>query len=68
MTWTKGSLGGPKDSGLFRAGQGRDRPLTGESLTPHALERMLKWRLAAAGLPEILSSHSFRVLVVTDPQ
>ena len=29
--------------------------------------RMLRRRLAAAGLPEILSSHSFRVLVVTDP-
>ena len=27
---------------------------------------MLKRRLKAAGLPEILSPHSFRVLVVTD--
>ena len=52
---------------LERAGQGHARPLTGESLLPHALERMLKRRLPAAGLPEILSSHSFRVLVVTDP-
>lgn len=28
---------------------------------------MLKGRLKAVGLPEILSPHSFRVLVVTDP-
>ena len=56
----------PKDSGLFRAGQGRGRALTERPLTPHAVERMLKRRLRDAGLPKNLSPHSFRVLVVTD--
>ena len=31
-----------------------------------AVQQMLKRRLKAAGLPEILSPHAFRVLVVTD--
>ena len=35
-------------------------------LSPHAVERMIKRRLKAASLPEVLSPHSFRVLVVTD--
>ena len=56
----------PKGSALFRAGQGRGRSLTDRPLSPHAVRRMLKRRLKAAGLPEILSPHSFRVLVVTD--
>ena len=56
----------PKDSGLFRAGQGRGRSLTDRPLSPHAVERMLKCRLKAASLPVILSSHSSRVVVVTD--
>ena len=57
----------PKGSRLFRTGQGRGRSLTDRPMSPHAVERMLKRRLRAAGLPEILSPHSFRVLVVTDP-
>ena len=56
----------PKGSSLFRTGQGRGRSLTDRPMSPHAVERMLKRRLRAAGLPEILSPHSFRVLVVTD--
>ena len=56
----------PKASPLFRAGQSRRSPLTDRPLSPHAVRRMLKRRLRAAGLPEILSPHSFRVLVVTD--
>ena len=58
--------GEPKDSGLFRADRGRDRPLTGEALTPHVLERMLKRCLAASGLPVIPLAHSFWVLVFAD--
>ena len=43
-------------------------PATGDEgpASPLAVEQMLKRRLAAAGLPKILSPHSFRVLVVTD--
>ena len=51
---------------LSRAGQGRGNSLTDRPLSAHAVRRMLKRRLKAAGLPEILSPHSFRVLVVTD--
>ena len=35
-------------------------------MSPLAVQLMLKRRLRAAGLPKILSPHSFRVLVVTD--
>ena len=56
----------PKGSVMFRAGQNRHGPLTDRAMSPHAVRRMLKRRLSAAGLPEILSPHSFRVLVVTD--
>ena len=35
-------------------------------MSPHAVERALKRRLRTTSLPEILSSHSFRILVVTD--
>ncbi len=56
----------PKGSMMFRAGQSRHGTLTDRPMSPHAVRRMLKRRLKAAGLPEILSPHSFRVLVVTD--
>ena len=56
----------PQASPLFRAGQRRSSPLTERAMSPHAVQLMLKRRLAAAGLPKILSPHSFRVLVVTD--
>jgi site-specific recombinase XerD len=56
----------PKTSPLFRAGQRRGSPLTDRAMSPLAVQLMLKRRLRAAGLPKILSSHSFRVLVVTD--
>ena len=36
------------------------------SLSALAAEQMSKPRLKAAGLPEILSPHPFRVLLVTD--
>ena len=56
----------PKASPLFRAGRRRRSPLTERAMSPLAVQLMLKRRLKAAGLPEILSPHSFRVLVVTD--
>ena len=51
---------------MFRAGEGRHGALIDRAMSPHAVRRMLKRRLKAAKLQEILSSHSFRVLVVTD--
>ena len=56
----------PQASPLFRAGQRRSSPLTDRAMSPLAVQLMLKRRLKAAGLPKILSPHSFRVLVVTD--
>ena len=55
-----------KGSRLFRTGERRGSSLTDRPMSPHAVRRMLKRRIKAAGLPEILSPHSFRVLVVTD--
>ena len=40
--------------------------LSDRALTAHGVRRMLKRRLRDAGLPEIITPHSFRVLVVTD--
>ena len=56
----------PQASPLFRAGKRRASPLTDRAMSPLAVQLMLKRRLRAAGLPKILSPHSFRVLVVTD--
>ncbi len=56
----------PRESWLFRAGQRRGSPLTDRVMLPLAVQLVLKRRLKAAGLPEILSPHSFRVPVVTD--
>ena len=41
------------------------RSLTGRRVTPAAVRAMLKRRLASAGLPDNLTPHSFRVMVVT---
>ena len=61
-----GLMEAPRDSPLFRSGERRGSPLTDRALSPLAVQLMLKRRLKAAGLPRILSPHSFRVLVVTD--
>ena len=36
------------------------------AMTAHGVRQMLKRRLHEAGLPEIITPHSFRVMVVTD--
>jgi len=61
-----GLEGAPKDSPLFRtvAGVGRrlsDRPLGGVDIC-----RMVKRRLKAAALPDLISPHSFRSCAATD--
>ena len=35
-------------------------------MTAHGVRQMLKRRLHEVGLPEIITPHSFRVMVVTD--
>ena len=56
----------PNNAPLFRGSWKNQRRLIGQPFTAHAIRRMLKRRLRNAGLPEIISPHSFRVLVVTD--
>ena len=56
----------PKDAPLFRGAWKNQRRLIGQPFTAHAIRRMLKRRLNNAGLPDLISPHSFRVMVVTD--
>ncbi|MBC7817340.1 MAG: tyrosine-type recombinase/integrase, partial [Planctomycetaceae bacterium] len=56
----------PKDSAFFRSVAGRTGKLTKKPLRGIDICRMMKRRLEAAGLPEQLSPHSFRVATVTD--
>ena len=56
----------PPTSPLWRAGITRVGPLSDRPLTPAGVRQLLKRRLRAAGLPETLTPHSFRVMVVTD--
>ena len=56
----------PKSSALFRPALAR-RPLLGDRFyTAHSMRQMFTRRLKDAGLPELLSPHSFRVTVITD--
>ena len=55
-----------KDESLFLAAGRWGLGLLDRALTAHGVRRMLKRRLQEAGLPEIISPHSFRVMVVTD--
>ena len=57
---TEDPPGAPLWRGALRGGS-----LTGRRVTPAAVRAMLKRRLAAAGLPDNLTPHSFRVMVVT---
>lgn len=54
-----------KASPLFRSVE-KTKALTTARFAAHPIRRMMKRRLAAAGLPELFSPHSFRVTVVTD--
>lgn len=58
------TLGG--ETPLFRTTTGKTKKLTDRAMTPNDLGRMVKRRMRAAGLPERLSPHSFRVATITD--
>ncbi len=55
-----------KDSPLFRTTVRRTGKLTDHSMTGGDINRMVKRRLRAAGLPMSFSPHSFRVTTITD--
>ena len=56
----------PRDAPLWRAGVNQTGALRTSGLTTDGIRHLVKRRLAAAGLPSTLTSHSFRVMVVTD--
>jgi integrase/recombinase XerD len=56
----------PKDSPLFRTVDGARRLLTDRPLSGVDVCRMVKRRLEAAGLPTLISPHSFRGCTATD--
>jgi integrase len=45
---------------------GKRKALTDSAYAAHSMRQMMKQRLTDAGLPELFSSHRFRVTVVTD--
>ena len=55
-----------KAAPLFLAAERWGLGLVDRAMTAHGVRRMLKRRLQDAGLPGIISPHSFRVMVVTD--
>lgn len=55
-----------KQSPLFRTTIRRTRQFTSNAMTPGDMSRMVKRRLADAGLPTVFSPHSFRVCTLTD--
>lgn len=54
------------DAPLFRAALGRTQQLSERPFQAKDIHRMVKRRLAAAGLPTILTCHSFRATTATD--
>lgn len=56
----------PKGSPLFRTAIRKEQRLTETGITGHDICRMVKRRMKKAGLPEMLSPHSFRVATATD--
>lgn len=54
------------DAPLFRAALGRTNQLSERPLQAKDIHRMVKRRLKAAGLPSILTCHSFRATTATD--
>ena len=56
----------PKETPLFHSALGKQKQRSPRPLSANSMGLMLKRRLKDAGLPPIVSPHSFRVLVVTD--
>ena len=56
----------PPKSPLFRSTVRKEKRLTNEALSAHAMCRLVKRRLKDAELPKRLSPHSFRVTTITD--
>ena len=54
------------DQSIFRTTVTKTKQLTDRSMTAGDMGRMIKRRMRAAGLPERLSPHSFRVATITD--
>ena len=54
------------DRPLFATSIRRTKVITGRPMTVNDIGRMVKRRMAAAGLPSRLSPHSFRVATITD--
>jgi integrase/recombinase XerD len=61
-----GRRASPKDAPLFPTAIGKTGQLTTRTIPVNDICRMMKRRLKDAGLPEILSPHSFRVTTITD--
>ncbi len=61
-----GIAGDAEDRPLFRSTVRKTKQLTGKGVTSKAICELVKRRLKAAGLPERLSPHSFRVTAITD--
>jgi hypothetical protein len=57
---------GPKDAPLFRTAYKKTGKLTENAMYVVDVCRMVKRRLKDAGLPGVLSPHSFRVTTITD--
>ena len=55
-----------KNAPLFGSDYYRCRRLTEKRVSDHTIRMIVKRRLADAGLPAIISPHSFRVMVVTN--
>lgn len=55
-----------KNTPLFRSVIRRTKQLTMNGMTPGDIGRMVKRRIGDAGLPDILSPHSFRAGTITD--
>lgn len=58
--------GRSSDAPLFRTAIRKTKTLTERQMTDNDAGRMIKRRMRAAGLPERLSPHSFRVATITD--
>lgn len=54
-----------KDAPLFRTAPGRGNKISAEKMSDNDIHRMFKRRARAAGLPDSLTPHSFRVATIT---